>query len=425
MAIDYSKIYQLYKQQNPINIDPSQIDNSLQVDNNQQPIAQIDYLQQQTPIIDDNQQKLEEINKQLQDRYMKEMLTGPTKQKEYNLASPYTEAKKAYEGNGKKSILKGILGGIEGLVGAATSPSGLQAIGGITALTGGDPYIAQGIAQAGQQFGEQEQQRKSQEYKVEQDRMNRIKDYLKEKGKTNVLGNIDMFLKLHPDYYLEGLSAQGKPLIRHKFKNIFVDTTSGKTFDAKGNEVDPDTLEKARTFTMKPSLNYEKEKTQQIGNVKLGLLEKEQDIKKRSALSKDIETEARKAEFGLNMVNQIQNLLNEIPVSEGVGGIIEGGIQKAGSISKMNTNATAYDSFRKGAVFSLAKQLGNTGNPSDSDMKRAENLIPSLTDPADVRDKKISNLTNLLQSISEQKNKNKQINKQEKKIGKYKIVGIE
>jgi hypothetical protein len=274
MAIDYKKIYQMYQQQNPANLNYPQAvnDGNQPIDNVQQPIAEINYSQQQTPNIDANQQKLEEINQQLQDKYMKEMLTEPKRQKEYNIASPYTEAKRAYDESGqggqKKSILKGILGGIEGLVGAAATPAGIQAIGGITALTGGDPYVAQGIAQAGQQFGEQEQQRKTQEYNSEQNRMNRIKDYLGEQKKKSKLGDIDMFLKLHPDYYLEGLSAQGNPLIRHKYKNIFVDTTSGKTFDPQGNEVDPDTLEKARTFVKKPSIAYEVQKTSEIEKAK-------------------------------------------------------------------------------------------------------------------------------------------------------------
>lgn len=96
------------------------------------------------------------------------------------------------------------------------------------------------------------------------------------------------------------------------------------------------------------------------------------------------------------MINQMDELSKELNVAEpGVGAWTQGAKLAAGAKTKINVAAARYESKRKGYASAIA-QLHGEVRPTDVDIERFLPMLPSFSDPQDLRDKKIQDFRNML-----------------------------
>lgn len=82
------------------------------------------------------------------------------------------------------------------------------------------------------------------------------------------------------------------------------------------------------------------------------------------------------------ILSQIEQQLATVGLGGGPLGKAQGTFKSVMGKLGLNDNAAAYEDFRKGIATQLAKALGESGNLSDQDIKRAIQMIPGLNDTA-------------------------------------------
>lgn len=112
-------------------------------------------------------------------------------------------------------------------------------------------------------------------------------------------------------------------------------------------------------------------------------------------LDADQKKQLRASETAINIVDQIESQLAGVGLSEGV---VAG--RTTGTIKNLlNTNEVrAYNALREGLLARLLRALGEVGTLSDGDIKRAEKLVPKVTDTQREAALKLQNLRELIGS---------------------------
>lgn len=102
----------------------------------------------------------------------------------------------------------------------------------------------------------------------------------------------------------------------------------------------------------------------------------------------------------LNSVQQLEALLEQTGGQDnGLLANIFGGIQNAAGNAGLDDNARTYNDIAGSLVTPLARAIsGETGQLSDQDIKRAQGMLPKLTDSAAVRKAKLENIYASIQS---------------------------
>jgi hypothetical protein len=97
------------------------------------------------------------------------------------------------------------------------------------------------------------------------------------------------------------------------------------------------------------------------------------------------------------VIDKIEQLMNDVfPEKGGIGERLLGAPKRStGAFLQSNQKAAELDSLIKGTLAPIIRALGEKGALSDTDVKRAINLLPALTDSADVARGKIGNLKDL------------------------------
>uniref|UniRef100_A0A6M3M1G0 Uncharacterized protein n=1 Tax=viral metagenome TaxID=1070528 RepID=A0A6M3M1G0_9ZZZZ len=196
-------------------------------------------------------------------RKYEDYLENDVKEPGFNLGAVYESAKEGVK-KPNNNILGAISGAIKGGLEYMGGSQGAKILSGLTS----DPYMAMGYLDVAKEKGAKEAVEMEAYRKLKQEQMDDRSKYLEEQKKKQSMAEVGAFLKDNPDYYLEGLSATGNPMIRHKLKNILIDTVTGKAYDFAGNEVEPDMLEKMKSHRLTPSIKYQKEKAQVLGEAK-------------------------------------------------------------------------------------------------------------------------------------------------------------
>jgi len=98
------------------------------------------------------------------------------------------------------------------------------------------------------------------------------------------------------------------------------------------------------------------------------------------------------------VLGQVEGLMQKVfPTEESSLGRVSGAIQRQGGASlQTNIEASTLDSLINGTLAPIVRSLGEKGNLSDTDIKRARKLFPNLTDRADVAWRKLSELKDLI-----------------------------
>jgi len=101
------------------------------------------------------------------------------------------------------------------------------------------------------------------------------------------------------------------------------------------------------------------------------------------------------------IVAEVENLMSQVfPETESLAGrVMGGGKRKFGQLLQTNTEAQKLYSLIQGTLAPVVRAMGEKGNLSDTDMKRAINLFPELTDDADVAWGKIKQLKDLIGTL--------------------------
>jgi len=334
----------------------------------------------------------------------KAILTNKLKQQYANLLSekipsdsdnPYTRTGKLF----KKGGIGGILGG---LVSAAATPLGAGIIGMMM-----NPYEGAGLYQGAAAGEALRVQRNKGLTGQRQKKLAEIREYLKSQGGGDIQEAIDKArgieqakqdvaagARIEPTaedipegYQFSGFGAQGRRL----YKPI-LSTPEEKR---KNKELDLIQAQNIKAF-------YAKTLDQRVTDERAIATAQSEA---RGKVSKRLQREeaARKIEGIKPFINTFKQILDELPVSTGLGGIVQGALQFGMAKAKLSPKAAGYLAAREGLIAQLAKALGNVGTLSDLDIKRAEGLLPNLTDPQDVRDQKFKNLFRLLDTLQKAK----------------------
>lgn len=102
----------------------------------------------------------------------------------------------------------------------------------------------------------------------------------------------------------------------------------------------------------------------------------------------------------MNAENLINNLESEFANAGGARGRIGGAIGNLAGRAGIDSNVAAYNDLRNAATASIARALGETGNMSDSDIRRAVAAIPSITDTPQQAARKLAFLRTQLQAAA-------------------------
>lgn len=97
------------------------------------------------------------------------------------------------------------------------------------------------------------------------------------------------------------------------------------------------------------------------------------------------------------ILSQIEQQLSTVGLGGGPLGKAQGTFKSVMGRLGLNDNAAAYEDFRKGIATQLAKALGESGNLSDQDIKRAIQMIPGLNDTAGQAQLKLQQLRQVIE----------------------------
>ncbi|MEK6881822.1 MAG: hypothetical protein AABY22_19545, partial [Nanoarchaeota archaeon] len=96
-------------------------------------------------------------------------------------------------------------------------------------------------------------------------------------------------------------------------------------------------------------------------------------------------------------VNILQNQLDELPSATGAGARIRGFFTSNEARVGLNDKVTAYESFRKAIIGPIARSISSeVGVLTDQDIKRAEEILPKISDTEGERKMKIELLQEMI-----------------------------
>lgn len=163
------------------------------------------------------------------------------------------------------------------------------------------------------------------------------------------------------------------------------------TFDGSGSPVPGG----VSGFTPEMFQQYALMDMAQTGGKYIDVLEKIYEISNPGMggdLSANQQQSLIKLETADNIVGRIESQLAEVGLGSGPVGKLQGKFKNVLGSLGVNTDAEAYNKFRSGVATQLAKALGESGNMSDNDIKRALDLIPSLDTSSEAAQKNLAEL---------------------------------
>lgn len=106
------------------------------------------------------------------------------------------------------------------------------------------------------------------------------------------------------------------------------------------------------------------------------------------------------SDAALSSVQRLESLLGNVGGQDnGVLANIFGGAQSIAGNAGLDDNARVYNDVAQSLVTPLARAIsGETGNLSDTDIKRAQGMLPKLTDSNEVRKQKLQNIYAAIQA---------------------------
>ena len=357
-----------------------------------------------------NQQKLQQMYLDLLAKPIPEPIPEPSIADIYKI--PAALSKKWGEKHGLLGKVGGALvGGIGGLVSAAATPLGA----GIAGLAM-KPYEGAGFARGAAQAS---QRRQLANQGIEAQRAGRIGDlreFLKGSGAGGGIAGKKFSMENIPEgFEVTGFWQDGSPKIT-KTKGTPIkmeEVPEGfevTSLDAIGNVKTIKKLEDEPDLQQVAELGLEPIGMDAEGRVRYGkgfekvkaeakeLVEQKIEVKRIA----DVQKEKVKILSVMPLVKQMREMLEEIPVPSGIPGLVGGGIQKLGAITRIHSKAAAYDDLKKSTTSLLSKSVAqNIGTLSDLDIKRAEKLTGDLLEPGDLRTLKFDNLEKLIVAMAE------------------------
>ena len=111
-----------------------------------------------------------------------------------------------------------------------------------------------------------------------------------------------------------------------------------------------------------------------------------------------------KIDGALNVVSSLESLYNSFGGAQGIiGGNVTNALNTATG-GAFNSEVAAYNDMIGGSLAPIIKAMGDSGNLSDSDMKRARDFIPAVTDSPEKARIKFRELKNLLNQARQKSN---------------------
>lgn len=117
---------------------------------------------------------------------------------------------------------------------------------------------------------------------------------------------------------------------------------------------------------------------------------------------REMSKEEVKLQAALNIVDEIDNMVGELDLSNSEFGATVGGLANKGYGAIVpSSDAAVFSKARVGFVSMISKALGEVGVLTDKDIERAVNLIPDLTDTPQSAQEKLARLRSLIGGMQE------------------------
>lgn len=143
----------------------------------------------------------------------------------------------------------------------------------------------------------------------------------------------------------------------------------------------------------------------------------------KETMLKDKTTRANKLNELNKVVDYFENKINAIPSGSGLQGRLRGmGLAVEGAL-QTNPDVAAYQANVEGLRSQIARGLGEVGNLSEGEQKYASKLLPSITDNAETRAKKLSNFRDYIKTKLGNSEKSPVVNDFTSQINKAKSLG--